>query len=411
MSKKKRGPRPGVPLTVLTLLAATAAVVALLLPFHALSPAAGKNIAPAPQIYTFSGTIQAGEPSLRRALKAAAPEEDEGSVRAQALLESMSLDEKVGQMFIARCPKGDGAKLAAEYHLGGYILFASDFKGKNPEQVGRDIAQYQQAVSVPLLIGVDEEGGGVVRVSKYPAFREAPFPSPRELWLSGGQEAVRSDTAEKCGLLHSLGINVNFAPVCDVSQDPEDYIYRRTLGEDAEATAQYVRAVVETMGESGVASVLKHFPGYGGNGDTHTGLVYDNRPMEAFEASDFFPFQAGIDAGADMVLVSHNIVAAMDSQYPASLSSAVHEILREKLGFTGVIVTDDLYMDGIRDFTGDEKAAVLAVQAGNDLLCCTDFQTQVPAVLAAVERGEITEDRIDQSVLRILNLKLSLGLL
>ena len=112
-----------------------------------------------------------------------------------------------------------------------------------------------------------------------------------------------------------------------------------------------------------------------------------------------------------MVLVSHNIVSAMDSRLPASLSPEVHRILREELGFTGVIVTDDLYMDGVRHFTGDEEAAVLAVQAGNDLLCCTDFQTQVPAVLAAVERGEITEERIDQSVLRILELKMALGLL
>src|SRR5699024_2021851 len=152
-----------------------------------------------------------------------------------------------------------------------YILFSSDFKGKNPEQVCQDIAQCQRSSLIPMFIGVDEEGGDVVRVSKYPAFRERPFPSPRELWLSGGQEAVRSDTAEKCGLLRGLGINVNFAPVCDVSQDPEDYIYHRTLGEDAEATAQYVRTVVETMKGSGVASVLKHFPGYGGNADTHTG--------------------------------------------------------------------------------------------------------------------------------------------
>ena len=160
-----------------------------------------------------------------------------------------------------------------------------------------------------------------------------------------------------------------------------------------------------------MACVLKHFPGYGDNEDTHTGIAHDGRSWDTFVTSDFLPFQAGIDAGAQMVLVSHNIVSAMDSRLPASLSPEVHRILREELGFTGVIVTDDLYMDGVRHFTGDEEAAVLAVQAGNDLLCCTDFQTQVPAVLAAVERGEITEERIDQSVLRILELKMALGLL
>ena len=160
-----------------------------------------------------------------------------------------------------------------------------------------------------------------------------------------------------------------------------------------------------------MGSVLKHFPGYGNNTDTHTGVAYDDRPYDTFLTSDFLPFQAGIAAGADMVLVSHNIVSAMDEASPASLSPEVHRVLREDLGFTGVIVTDDLVMDGVRDFAGDDEAAVLAVQAGNDLLCCTDFQTQVPAVLAAVESGEITEEQIDAAVLRVLTMKLRLGIL
>lgn len=157
--------------------------------------------------------------------------------------------------------------------------------------------------------------------------------------------------------------------------------------------------------------VLKHFPGYGNNADTHTGISYDRRPYETFTSSDFLPFQAGIESGADMVLVSHNIVDCMDAQFPASLSPEVHRILREELGFSGVIVTDDLAMDGIRTFTGDTQAAVQAVLAGNDLLCCTDFETQIPAVLQAVETGEISMEQIDASVLRILELKISLGIL
>ena len=119
----------------------------------------------------------------------------------------------------------------------------------------------------------------------------------------------------------------------------------------------------------------------------------------------------GIEGGAQLVLVSHNIVSCMDGERPASLSARVHEILREELGFSGVIVTDDLAMDGIRDFTDDSSAAVLAVQAGNDLICCTAFETQLPAVIAAVEAGTITEERIEESVLRILELKLSLGMM
>ena len=353
----------------------------------------------------------AEEPEGSDAAGEQAEEPDPIAARAQELLDGMTLEEKVGQMFIARCPETDAAQLAADYHLGGYILFGRDFKDKTAEQVTTDIQSYQDAAEIPLLIAVDEEGGTVNRVSSNPNLRSSPFRSPQSLYSEGGLELVRSDAQEKCRLLESLGININFAPVCDVSQDPADFIYDRTLGRDAQETSQYVAAVVETMAEEGMGSVLKHFPGYGNNTDTHTGVAYDDRPYDTFLTSDFLPFQAGIDAGADMVLVSHNIVSAMDEASPASLSPEVHRVLREDLGFTGVIVTDDLVMDGVRDFAGDDEAAVLAVQAGNDLLCCTDFQTQVPAVLAAVESGEITEEQIDAAVLRVLTMKLRLGIL
>ena len=353
----------------------------------------------------------AEEPEGSDAAGEQAEEPDPIAARAQELLDGMTLEEKVGQMFIARCPETDAAQLAADYHLGGYILFGRDFKDKTAEQVTTDIQSYQDAAEIPLLIAVDEEGGTVNRVSSNPNLRSSPFRSPQSLYSEGGLELVRSDAQEKCRLLESLGININFAPVCDGSQDPADFIYDRTLGRDAQETSQYVAAVVETMAEEGMGSVLKHFPGYGNNTDTHTGVAYDDRPYDTFLTSDFLPFQAGIAAGADMVLVSHNIVSAMDEASPASLSPEVHRVLREDLGFTGVIVTDDLVMDGVRDFAGDDEAAVLAVQAGNDLLCCTDFQTQVPAVLAAVESGEITEEQIDAAVLRVLTMKLRLGIL
>ena len=353
----------------------------------------------------------AEEPEGSDAAGEQAEEPDPIAARAQELLDGMTLEEKVGQMFIARCPETDAAQLAADYHLGGYILFGRDFKDKTAEQVTADIQNYQDAAEIPLLIAVDEEGGTVNRVSSNPNLRSSPFRSPQSLYSEGGLELVRSDAQEKCRLLESMGININFAPVCDVSQDPADFIYNRTLGRDAQETSQYVAAVVETMAEEGMGSVLKHFPGYGNNTDTHTGVAYDDRPYDTFLTSDFLPFQAGIAAGADMVLVSHNIVSAMDEASPASLSPEVHRVLREDLGFTGVIVTDDLVMDGVRDFAGDDEAAVLAVQAGNDLLCCTDFQTQVPAVLAAVESGEITGEQIDAAVLRVLTMKLRLGIL
>ena len=331
--------------------------------------------------------------------------------RAQEILNEMTLDEKVGQMFIVRCPDTAAVQKIEEYDLGGYILFGRDFSEKTRDEVIQTIQSYQSAAKIPMFIGVDEEGGTVNRVSRNPDLRAVPFWSPQALYAEGGFDLIKSDTIEKCELLLSLGINLNFSPVCDVSQDPDDFIYARSFGKDAEQTSEYIRLVVQTMSNEGLGSVLKHFPGYGNNADTHTGMAYDDRPYETFLSSDFLPFQAGIEAGANMVLVSHNVVSCMDSQAPASLSPQVHKILREELGFTGVIITDDLAMDGVRNFTGDTEAAVQAVKAGNDMLCCTDFEVQIPAVIEAVKQGEITEERINESVLRILELKISLGII
>lgn len=330
--------------------------------------------------------------------------------RAFDLLAGMSLEEKVGQLFMVRFPKENAAQTAASYHLGGYILFARDFENKSKEQVVSAIQDCQNASRLPMLMGVDEEGGTVTRISRFPQFRQTPFPSSQELYRQGGFDAIRRDTLEKCSLLQELGLNMNFAPVADVSQNDDDFMYLRSFGQDADLTAQYVETVTAAMKEVHMGSVLKHFPGYGNNTDTHTGIAYDSRAYESFVSSDFLPFQAGILAGADVVLVSHNIVSCMDSQYPASLSPEVHKILREDLGFSGVIITDDLYMDGVRHFTSDTQAAVQAVLAGNDLLCCTDYEVQIPAVLEAVQNGVISIERIDESVLRILKLKLSLEL-
>lgn len=334
-----------------------------------------------------------------------------GMEKAQILLDEMSLEEKAGQMFLVRYPEDGAEEMTGTYFPAGYIMFARDFEGKDDAMVSEEIRALQAAARTPLLIAADEEGGTVNRVSRSPLLRESPFLSPQQLYEEGGMERIESDTREKSRFLKELGINVNFAPVCDVSEDPEDFIYDRSFGKDAEQTSEYVRIVTETMGEEQMGCVLKHFPGYGNNEDTHTGMARDERSYETFVNTDFLPFQAGIAAGAPMVLVSHNVVSCMDQNRPASLSPAVHRILREELNFSGVIVTDDLDMEGVREFADDREAAVLAVEAGNDLLCCSDVELRLQAVLDAVESGRITEERINESVLRILNLKISLGIL
>lgn len=335
-------------------------------------------------------------------------EEIEGEID-QMLLE-MSIEEKVGQLFFIKNDGRFNESILEDYPVGGVILFYNDFKYKTAETVTEELAAFQEKSQYPLLIGVDEEGGKVIRLSKNRNLAEYPFLSPRELYAQGGYEAITEDAHDKSKLLLSYGINVNFAPVCDVSTNQGEYMYHRSFGESAADTAQYVSLVVSAMNEEQIGSVLKHFPGYGGNGDTHTSIVRDDRSYEQFETEDFLPFAAGIDAGAECVLVSHNIVNSMDESWPASLSYNVHDILRNELGFGGVIITDDLMMSGVSNYVSEKESAVQAVLAGNDMILSTDFKTQYRAVLAAVQEGTITEERLDQSVRRILRWKYNLGL-
>ncbi len=323
-----------------------------------------------------------------------------------AIISEMSLEEKISQMFFIRCPgEQTGAETIRTYQPAGYILFASDFEKQTPESIRQIIAGYQAEAKIPLLIAVDEEGGTVTRVSRFKAFRDEKFMSPQDVYKAGGMDAIIADTIEKSQLLASLGINMNLGPVCDISTNPKDYMYARSFGLGVQDTVEYVRTVVRTMKEQGMMSALKHFPGYGNNENTHNGIATDNRPYEQFVVADFMPFRVGIETGASAVMVSHNVVTCMDAEAPASLSPEVHRILREELGFEGVIMTDDLSMDAILLHTGNQDAAVAAVLAGNDLLVSSHYEEQMTAIAIAVEQGILTESRIEESVYRILKLK------
>ena len=201
--------------------------------------------------------------------------------------------------------------------------------------------------------------------------------------------------------------------MADVSTDPGDFIYDRSLGLDASSTADAVSSIVTSMSACGIGSVLKHFPGYGNNVDTHTGIAVDERPLETFETADFLPFQAGIQAGGGKtaVLVSHNIMTAVDGALPASLSPAVHDLLRTDLDFDGVVMTDDLAMEAVAAYAADGAVAVMALEAGNDLVITTDYRTQIPKVIEAVASGALAEDTIDTACRRVLTWKQALGLI
>lgn len=322
-------------------------------------------------------------------------------------LATMTLEEKVGQLFWARVPSDHQIEDLQSYHLSGYILFGRDFEGRSIEDIKALTKGYQAAAKIPLLIGSDEEGGTVTRIS---SMLETPFQSPMTLYHQGGMEAVLSDTKQKAELLKSVGINAGLFPVADLAREQSAFIYDRTIGQDAQTTASYVQQVVEELKKSKVGSTLKHFPGYGDNGDSHTAIIQDNRSLDELRQADFLPFQAGIDAGADSVLVSHNILSKIDT-VPSSISPKITDFLRKELHFKGVIITDDFDMAGIADFVSQDEAAFQVIVAGNDLILGSSYQTQIPYLLKKISSGELTEERIDESVRRILTWKYDLGLL
>ena len=332
-------------------------------------------------------------------------------IQAEALIENMTIEEKVGQMFLVRFPERGEIEEIENYKPGGYILFGRDFKNETKASITNKLAQCQESSQIPLILGVDEEGGTVVRVSNYKAFRKSKFLSPQDLFKKGGLDAIIKDSTEKTTLLKSLGLNMNLAPVADVSTNSSDFIYKRAYGKNAEETAKYVSEVIKTMNNDGIISTMKHFPGYGNNIDTHTGIAIDERPYETFETSDFLPFKSGIDVGAPTILVSHNIVKSMDENNPASLSTKIHSILRYDLGFSGIIMTDDLAMDAVKTYTENGEAAVQAVLAGNDMIISSDFKTQRQEVLNAISEGKIDEELIDMAVRRILACKYAYGII
>lgn len=327
------------------------------------------------------------------------------------ILDSLSLEQKAAQMMLVGCTDASVGDYVCANGAGGLCLFAQPFEYKTAEDVRAMTAGFQNAAEIPVLLSVDEEGGGVCRVSINPNLRETNFWSPRFLFNQGGWDLIRSDTEEKADFLLDLGLNVNLAPVCDVPFSEGDFIYPRCFSTDAAETSEYIDTVVSIMKEKKLGSTLKHFPGYGGSADTHLNMAYDGREFLEFTSRDFLPFIAGMDAGADSVMVTHNIIECMDGEQPASLSPEVHRILREDLGFRGVIITDDLNMNAITQFTGGENPAVAAVLAGNDLLCYAEFDSSVQAIADAVRDGTIEEEQIDASVLRILYWKQTLGLL
>ncbi|GEQ50534.1 glycoside hydrolase family 3 N-terminal domain-containing protein [Tetragenococcus koreensis] len=347
--------------------------------------------------------------STAKTMESSSSEPAENSI--DTMIDNMSLEEKVGQLFFVRTPPENQISDIQNYHLGGYVLFGDDTENATKESLQEQIQSFQEASDIPLLIGSDEEGGTVTRISNNSELVDQPFKAPQEIYAENGWQGIIQDTEQKAATLDELGINTGLFPDADVSTDEESFIYDRTIGMDAKGTSKYVENVVKALEEAQSGSTLKHFPGYGNNRDSHVEIVTDDRSLEELRQNDFLPFEAGIKAGADSVLVSHNIVNSIDPDAPASISPAVHEILREELDFDGVVMTDDMDMAGLADFISQEEAGLAALKAGNDLVMSSSYQSQIPYVIQAVEDGDFSEEELDISVQRVLTWKEDLGIL
>lgn len=333
---------------------------------------------------------------------------DEYYDSAKEVVSNMSIEEKIGQLFLVRYYR-ENIDEYKNYYPGGYILFAKDFGYHDKNSIRDELSYVQSVHKYPVILGVDEEGGYVVRVSRY--LRYDSFETPRYYYDQGGYELLEQTENEKAELLKDIGINLNLAPVADYSTDPNDFIYNRAFGYDIDKTSEYIKKMVSYANNNHINSCLKHFPGYGNNVDTHTGIAYDNRSYSNFLENDFKPFKAGIEEGVPSILVSHNIVECMDSNYPASLSYKVHRELRDTLRFSGIIMTDDLAMDAVAGYVSDGRAAVMAINAGNDMIITSDFISMRDQVLNAYNNGEIKEEVINEAAVRVIAWKYYSGLL
>lgn len=343
--------------------------------------------------------------------------------QANHIMENMTLEEKVGQLFLLHYP-GDGSGTVAQaqsliekYHPGGYLVFAAMFQNSNPTAVRQKIADTQSASNIPLLFSVDEEGGiaasgnRVVRISKYSQYGHAEFQSPQELKAAGGLSAVTADSKDKAAFLKDLGLNINHAPVADVSA-PGGMMYGRTWGGDGVETAEYVETLIKAYDGTGVGTTMKHFPGYGAtSADTHNGFAVNDLTRDEFDHNDLLPFYSGIAAGGQSVMVTHNTINCLDTENPASLSPAVYNLLRNEMRFDGVAMTDDLAMGAITNFTGEGQASLRALQAGADMAMTSTPDSDIPTVLAAVKNGSLTLSEVEEKCRRILCWKIELGLL
>lgn len=355
--------------------------------------------------------------------------EEEALELASQYYEQMTVEERVGQLFVVNLEQLDTRKgnyyefkkctetmkaTLAQIPVGGVILFSRNISRIN--QTKKLIAGLQESSQVPLFVTVDEEGGDVARVASNEKMKTTAFPSAEEIGKTEDGDYVYEMGRTIAREIRTLGFNVDFAPVADVrTSELNTEIGTRSFGDDPNLVAELVSAFVQGCQERGVSATLKHFPGQGASeGDTHQENVDIDSSITKLRKTDFVPFQAGIEAGADFVMVSHISVSRVtETKEPASMSELVmRTILRDELGFRGVIITDALDMSSITDNYTAAEAAYNAFKGGADLILMpVNLMEAYQEFLARVQDGSITEDRLKESVLRILTTKFRRGIL
>lgn len=360
-----------------------------------------------------------------------------GSGEVERELASMSLRDKVGQMFIVRLSALDTTQSPKiiqhafksfytlpqrcidfdhEYPVGGVTLFTNHIK--DPEQLKKLTSDIHAKLRNDPLVCVDEEGGRVARVANTKAFKLKTFVSMRDIAKKGRPGDAYGAARYIGSYLKEYGFDVSFAPVADVGTEAAaKVIGPRSFGNDPDSVSRFVKKYLKGFSDAGIVGCLKHFPGQGEvKGDTHKGYVSNKKSLPDLKKCELVPFAAGIKSGARMIMVGHVSVPAIDSTkrnkrvIPASMSSKVMEdVLRKQLGFKGVIITDGIDMGAIMQDYSVEQATVGVVKAGADIVMLpNDYIRAFNALYAAVEAGEIPEERIDESVRRILTLKRSI---
>lgn len=346
-------------------------------------------------------------------------------VDAYRKLNTLSLDEKIGQLIVAH-HSNKATDAITNYNIGGFTYFEADFTGKTEAGVKSMIANEQAASKIPLITAVDEEGGRVVRISpntsliadeltKYPNLfytntnNKKAWKLSKDLYTESGNNftLINQEMKVKLGVLKRLGLNVNFAPVVDMAIEGA-YISDRVIGLDAAGTAEYAKNVITTSKGTGVSLTMKHFPGYGNNSDTHSSGSVDNKTLTELKNNDMIPFIEGMGVGGEAIMVSHNTVAAIDPDNPSSISKPMHDILRDDLNFTGVIITDALDMGATKDIA---NKFAKAINAGNNLILVQDYAAAFNEIKSAVQSGTITQEQVDKLVFRNLAWKYYKGLL